>query len=172
MLSTTCSICNARRKFKTLLFDQNLNPYCLNPYQCLSDHPNSLKNTRQRGTMENLLTYEEASLIEKERAIETYEDTAAIFHSKKIDVNIHRLMTGTLGFRAANEAQAKYICYIMGKLNTGKTSAAIQYLVAKAMEDDAGFVAQQINAKNRQYREPKETITPQTTSTDLEVFDV
>jgi hypothetical protein len=141
MLKSECTICGARRKFKNLVYDQSLNAYCQSAMGCSNAHPNSPQNYRQRGTYIELLPYEEALLIQRQRTEYAYEETANQFGKRIRKVNMHKLITGSISFRVQSEAQADYISYMMAKTGTNKITDAVHYILNQAIEKDAGFIA-------------------------------
>ena len=142
MIKSECSICGARRKFKSLLFDQSLAAYCHSAMVCNKNHPNSTQNKAIRGSFLDLITYEEALHIQKQRTEYTYEESASLFGKRIRNVNMHKLLTGSISFRVQNEAQADYISYVMGKIGTNKITDALHYIVGRAMDADPSFIAQ------------------------------
>ena len=142
MLKSECSVCGARRKFKSLVYDQSLNPYCSSAMNCVSFHPNSQKNYRERGTWTELLSYEEALQLQKQRTEYTYEESAHTFGKRVRTVNMHKLLTGSVSFRIQSETQADYISYILGKTGSNRITEAILFIINNAMEHDTSFLTQ------------------------------
>jgi hypothetical protein len=140
MLKTNCTVCGKNRKFKSLMYDHELRPYCVNPLQCSEHHPNSHSNCKQRGTFLNLLTYEEASHTQRERFTHTYEETAHQSGKRIRNVDLSTLATGTVTFRTKSEAQADYIAYIMAKIGSNAISTVMQYILQGAMDIDQAFI--------------------------------
>lgn len=67
-LATTCTVCNKQRKSKNLSYHpETLQPYCNSPHECTSDHPNSIYTVAERGSVQELLTYRDASEELKKR---------------------------------------------------------------------------------------------------------
>ena len=137
MLKSECSVCGARRKFKSLVYDQSLNPYCSSAMNCVSFHPNSQKNYRERGTWTELLSYEEALQLQKQRTEYTYEESAHTFGKRVRTVNMHKLLTGSVSFRIQSETQADYISYILGKTGSNRITEAILFIINKIDRQDA-----------------------------------
>jgi len=141
MLKSECSVCGARRKFKNLMYDQALSAYCSSPMICVKNHPNSPSNCRQRGTFVELMTYEDALYTQKQRTEYTYEETANTFGKRMRNVNMHKLITGSISFRVSSEAQADYISYTLAKIGTNKITDAVHFILNQAIEKDAGFLS-------------------------------
>lgn len=148
MLKAECSICGARRKYKSLLYDQSLNAYCGSAMACTKHHPNSIWNKQQRGSFLELMQYEEALMLQKQRVEYSYEESASMFNKRVRTVNMHKLLTGSISFRVQNEAQADYISYTMGKMGTNKISDVLHMLMNKAIESDQGFIAHYAQRRN------------------------
>lgn len=140
MLKTNCTTCGKGRKFKTLLYDQELRPYCMNPLQCTQNHPNSQQNCKARGTYLELISYEEALDIQRGRFVHTYEETANQNGKRIRNVDLSTLSHGTVTFRTKSEAQADYIAYIMAKIGTNAISTAMQYIMQQQMDADQTFI--------------------------------
>lgn len=142
MLKAECIVCGARRKFKSLVYDQSLNAYCASAMQCTKGHPNSQANCKERGTFLDMLPYEEALHLQKQRTEYTYEETAHTFGKRVRNVNMHKLITGSISFRVASEAQADYISYTLAKIGSNKITDALHYIMNQAIERDSAFLAQ------------------------------
>lgn len=142
MLKPECSICGARRKFKSLVFDQSLAAYCHSPMLCTKNHPNSSINKQNRGSYLDLMSYEEALHLQKSRTEYTYEETAHTFGKRVRNVNMHKLVTGAVSFRVASEAHVDYISYMLAKLGTNKITDVLHHIMNTAIERDSAFLAQ------------------------------
>ena len=142
MLKSECIICGARRKFKSLVYDQKLDAYCASAMQCAKGHPNSQLNCRDRGTFLDMMPYEEALHLQKQRTEYTYEDTAHTFGKRVRNVNMHKLVSGAISFRVSSEAQVDYISYTLAKIGSNKITDALHYLLNSAIEKDAAFLTQ------------------------------
>lgn len=142
MLKSECSICGARRKFKSLVYDQSLNAYCHSAMMCTRNHPNSIQNKQQRGSYLDMMAHEEALVIQKQRTEYTYEESANTFGKRVRSVNMHKLVTGSVSFRIQSEAQADYISYVLGKIGSNRITEAILHIINAALERDAAFLAQ------------------------------
>lgn len=142
LLRSECVVCGARRKFKSLVYDQALLAYCSSPFQCTKGHPNSQQNCKDRGTFVEMMTYEEALHVQKQRTEYTYEETAHTFGKKIRNVNMHKLISGAISFRVQSEAQADYIGYLLAKMGTTRITDTIHHILNKAIESDAAFLAQ------------------------------
>jgi len=118
-----------------------LDSYCASPNQCSKGHPNSQINCKTRGTHIHLMTYDEAVQVMKQRTEYTYEETANTFGKRVRNVNVHKLVTGSISFRVQNEAQTDFISYIMAKTGTNKITDALHHIINNAIANDAGFLA-------------------------------
>ena len=166
MLSTTCKFCGLDRKYKNLLFTNALEAVCVSPIKCNALHPNSLDNIRRRGTVEEFYTYEEAMQAAYDRTEQTYKHSASN-HSRRLrSINTETILNKAISFRVANEMQADYIAYTMGKLSINKLSQAIHYFINAVMDKDAAFLAQHsvkpfIQPMVKQQPQPQEQPQPQ-----------
>lgn len=142
MLSTTCKFCGLDRKFKNLMYTPTLEAVCISPVKCNNLHPNSLDNIRKRGTVEEFYTYEEALQLAYERTEQTYKHSVSS-HSRRLrSINVDTLLQKAISFRVANDMQAEYIAYVMGKLSINKLSQAMHHFINLCMDKDAGFIAE------------------------------
>jgi len=188
MLSTTCRYCGTDRKFKNLVFNSALEAACSSPMKCSTVHPNSLDNIRRRGTVEEFYTYEEAMQIAHERTEQTYRHSVSS-HSRRLrSINIDSLLNKAISFRVANEMQADYIAYLMGKLSINKLSQVMHYLINSHLDKDTGFIAEYTARQTiAQYAErnaptqkrtapqavaPVQPVAPQPTFNDEDVFEI
>lgn len=57
-----CVACFKEGTKKDFLFDENKNVYCVNPFTCNENHPNSVKNIIARGAAVKMFTEEELEL--------------------------------------------------------------------------------------------------------------
>lgn len=142
LLRSECTICGAKRKFKSLMYDEALLPYCASPMQCTPNHPNSPSNCKIRGTFISMKTHEEAVFVQKQRTEHTYEQTAQMFGKKIQNVSMNKLVSGAISFRVQHETQADYIGYLLAKLGTSRITDTLHYILNKAIEADTSFLAQ------------------------------
>lgn len=164
MLSTTCKFCGLDRKYKNLAFTPTLEAVCMSPVKCNTLHPNSLDNIRRRGNVEEFYTYEQAMEVAYERTEQTYKQSVSN-HSRRLrNINVDTLLTRAVSFRVANEMQADYIAYIMGKLSINKLSQAMQYFINTCMDRDAPFIAEYTarQTQSHTFVRPAEKAPPQT----------
>lgn len=158
MLKSECVVCGSRRKFKTLMFDQDLRAYCSSAMVCGKAHPNSAHNRKERGTFIELIPYEEALQIQKQRTEYVYEETAQMFGKRIRNVNMHKLVSGTISFRVPTEAQAEYISYVLAKIGSNKITDSLQHIVNLAMENDKGFIAHYTQNRGTYHETPLRAI--------------
>lgn len=141
MLKPECVVCGAKRKYKSLLFDQDLRAYCSSAMVCGRAHPNSIVNRTARGTFLQMMSYEEASQLQRQRTEYTYEESAQMFGKRIKNVNMNRLHSGTISFRVQSEAQGEYISYMIGKLGSSSITEAVQHIINTCMEQDTAFIS-------------------------------
>jgi len=142
MLKSECCVCGARRKFKSLVYDQSMNAYCFSANICTKGHPNSTSNKQQRGAYIDMMSHEDAMQIQKQRTEYTYEETANTFGKRVRNVNMHKLVTGSISFRVQTETQADYISYTLAKIGSNKISEALHYILNVMIERDSTFLSQ------------------------------
>jgi hypothetical protein len=185
MLSTTCKFCGLDRKYKNLAYTSTLDAVCVSPVKCNGLHPNSLDSIRKRGTVEEFYTYEQAMELAYERTEQAYRNSASN-HSRRLrNINTETILQRAISFRVANEMQAEYIAYTMGKLSINKLSQAIQYFINVCMDKDLAFLAEYSGMKSQQHvfvkpvptqtipkPMPTQTQTPAYEPEDEEVFEI
>ena len=141
MLSTECCVCGHRRKFRNLMYDQNLRAYCALSTQCTKNHPNSPRNVSQRGALIDLIDHQDAKQIAVERNDMKYEQSARDAGNTVRDVNINRLVTGNISFRLKTDLQAEYIAYMMGKSGSKHLTVVMLDILDEAIRQDLSFLA-------------------------------
>ena len=161
MLQTQCSVCEKSRKYKTLVFDEALNAYCLNAHECSDRHPNTIQSIKSRGFVMEFYNYEEALNIQQQKSKAMYEEGATSAHRHIRNVDVDRMLD-TLSFRVKTQIQAEYLAYLMGKEGIRKISPLMQYLIDEAIERDLEFKSKLTAHSYTSYKpsEPVPTPTP------------
>lgn len=176
MLTTTCVICGMTRKYKNLLYDNQLGAYCASPYQCTANHPNSIANIKKRGTLMEFYTPEEAESISQQKTDAIYKASAHQYNRRTRDVDTERL-TQTLSFRVRTAQQADYLAHLMAREGINKVSQAVHYLINFAIERDPSFNSKAIVAAISPYKpiDKKNKVSiekPKPPTPDDEVFTI
>lgn len=119
-----CTACNKDLNKKEIVYTEDRQPYCQNPFTCNDDHPNSVKNILARGGAANLYTEDELENNIFERLNITPE----------MKERILRVATKPQSIRLSKYEIAHYLLAKQDEKDLSSISEAVRYCVQLAME--------------------------------------
>lgn len=143
-----CIACSKEQSKKDLLFDENHNPYCINPFTCNELHPNSVRNIVERGGAIKLYTEEELEKTAFER----------LDVPEEIKDRIRKIADKPQSIRLSKIDIAYYLIRLQEAKGLNSLSETIRYCVAKTMEVEPLNAEQEVKPEPQLEDEPVKDI--------------
>lgn len=119
-----CTACQKELSKKEVMFTEERNPYCANPFTCNDNHPNSVKNIVARGGAVDLYTEDEleVNLFDKLNV------------SDEMKERIEKVATKPQSIRLSKIEIAHYLLMLQDQKEFSSISEAVRYCVTRTME--------------------------------------
>lgn len=121
-----CTACEKELSRRDVLYTEDKQPYCVNPFTCNDKHPNSVKNILARGGAIELFTEEE---LEKN----LFENLDVPEEMKE---RIIRVATKPQSIRLNMVEIAHYVLELQDRKKLESISEAVRYCIRKTMADE------------------------------------
>lgn len=119
-----CHACGKEQSKKELLYTEEHQAYCVNPFTCNELHPNSVKNIVERGGAVKLYTEEELEKTAFER----------LDVPDEVKDRIRKIADKPQSIRLSKTDIAYYLIRLQEAKGLNSLSETIRYCVAKTME--------------------------------------
>lgn len=158
-LGKTCKACGSPRKQSNIGYHPDtFEAYCVNPWICNTEHPNSPENLIKRGKELQLLTFEEAE--------EAFGSWLLMNHPDKDKAEkIRRLVTHPTTVRVGSPENAEFLVNLVDELGLQSISDAMRFCVQNTREQFHSY------KKDLGQRTEVKRIEDQLTETSQELTD-
>lgn len=119
-----CTACHKELIKKETLYTEDKQPYCINPYTCNDDHPNSIKNVLARQGAVRMLTEEELESV-------TFQSLNV---SDEMKERITKVATKPQSIRLSKLEIAHYLIQLQEQKEFSSLSECIRYCVSETMK--------------------------------------
>lgn len=143
-----CVACNKELSKKEVLFTENKEPYCVNPFTCNDEHPNSVKKILARGAAVKMFTEDELE--------ENIFDKLSV--SDEMKERIMKVAGKPQSIRLSKLDIAHYLVQLQDSKELASISEAVRYCVNVAMKELP--VAELLAPKPSVPEQPKGEPTP------------